>query len=364
MHNLFSSLFVSCPNSGGLFYIHNGLVFQLDDINTTGFDIKNGCMFRGIQPDEIMSCGSVASIDWLSLEGVGDVHDVLFRDDYLYAVSTTDNSVTKYGRSGEVVEKWQISGEPDSSHINCLGVFRDEVYFSAFGDFYCKREYKGNTKSAGYIQNLLSGERFITGLSQPHSIAECNGRLLVANSEMKELQEYDQYGVLIRSQTFQAYTRGICIDKDIIYLGLSCSRNIEENLLSSATLIALDKDSWSELGRICLPAKEIYDIKTLENNEFLPSVLANICAGSSRYKMKLISDVNSNANAQIQYREDLVVELNKKVDELDELVFSSKNEVASLKVTIERLQNSTSWKVTAPMRYLSGFIKQGKRSGE
>src|SRR5207253_6227735 len=134
----------------------------------------------------------------------------------------------------------------------------------AFGDFTTHRQYKGQTAQAGFVQDLHTGKRLIEGLSQPHSLIAFGDNLLLANSETRELHEYDISGSLLRSKTLDGYTRGICIQGSTLYIGLSRSRNIDSSAIVNANLVALDAQSWQETGRIELPVSEIYTVLAVD----------------------------------------------------------------------------------------------------
>jgi hypothetical protein len=275
MSNAFENLMVSSPNGGGLLFIQHGQVFRLDDINTTGISLRGDKFLRGFQPEGlILYHGNQTS------EAPGtpipDIHDVLIADASLYAVGTNANEVLQLDMNAAPVRHWPFPGENDAKHINCLALWNQRIVFSAFGDFTQHRQYKGNTAQAGFVQDLHTGERLIEALSQPHSLVPFGDKLLLANSETRELREYDNSAKLLRSKTLDGYTRGICIQGNILYIGLSRSRNIDSRVIVNATLVALDLLSWEELDRMELPVSEIYSVLPIEDIDALPAVLAGI----------------------------------------------------------------------------------------
>jgi hypothetical protein len=278
---LFDNLLVSSPNGGGLYFVHEGRVFKLDNFNTTGLSVKGRKVFRGIQPARIhlYDCGVTEST--LNLITTDDIHDVYLDDDACYVVGTSRNEIIKLNTVGEEIERWIFPGEDDARHINCLAKWNGRIVFSAFGEFLTQREYKGKTGESGFVQDLLTGEHLIVGLSQPHSLLSFGENLLLANSEHRELMEFGSAGDLLRSQTLDGYTRGICVVGDIIYVGLSCSRNIENPGIDTAAVVALDRTSWVELGRVQIPTKEIYSIQGTSGSNETIYALANIASTSS-----------------------------------------------------------------------------------
>ncbi|WP_085066016.1 DUF4915 domain-containing protein [Pseudomonas piscis] len=273
MHSLFEGLLVSCPNDGGLFLLHKGKASRLDSSSCTGLDVRGDSVLCGLQPRALSFTGSR---NW-SLGGdatlFDDIHDVLFDGDGCYVVGTTGNEVVRFDGAGVETGRWAFSEQRDSWHLNCLARWNDTIVFSAFGTFETTRGYKGATQGSGFIQDLFSGERYVERLSQPHSLVPHGRNLLVANSECKEVREYALDGTLLRTVVLDGYTRGICIVDDLLYVGLSCSRNIEDPSLPLATVVALDMTTWSEKGRLCLNAREIYSIVSLADTDALLGAL-------------------------------------------------------------------------------------------
>lgn len=271
MADLFDGLLVSCPNDGGLFYIDEGRPIKLDGLDTTGLAQFGKYMLRGLQPDRVHvldPAGEPAAGALL----VPDVHDVLVDDGIHYVVGTLGNEVLEIDRDGVERRRFTFPGAPDSWHINCLVRFGGRVLFSAFGEFREHREYKLEPIGSGFVQDLHTGDRLVTGLSQPHSLVKAGKHLLLANSYEGEIREYDEAFRLVRKRDLGGYPRGIQVDGDTVYVGLSCSRNRESGV-GQATLLALDPVSWEETGRLCLPANEIYEVLK-PAKEDLPAILA------------------------------------------------------------------------------------------
>lgn len=271
MSELFRNVLVSAPNGGGLFLVRGGEVIRLDAMDATGIDYLDGIFIRGGQPDRLWIAGRTT----VEIAGavIDDVHDVLCVENFVYVVSTTGNQVVEFQIDGQESRRWVFPGESDSRHLNCLAHWRGELVFSAFGDFNSHRGYKGNTRGSGLVQSVLTGKVLISGLSQPHSLVPVGDRLLLANSEEFELHEYDDQARLVRKKTLPGYTRGICVDGSVLYIGLSKSRNVQEFGLESATILALDVATWTELGRMEVPAAEIYSLLIIpDDGKLLESV--------------------------------------------------------------------------------------------
>ncbi|EQD56460.1 glycosyl transferase, group 2 family protein, partial [mine drainage metagenome] len=196
---------------GGLLYIHDGQVIKLDRMDTTGICHSYDRILRGVQPGDVYISGyRQNSINYVRIT-LPDVHDVLIQDGACYAVGTQRNEVVKFDGDGNILQRFTFPGENDSWHINCLIQFKGRLFFSAFGDFRTYQAYKESPIASGFVQDLHTGERVITKLSQPHSLTDFGTNLLLANSYEDELHEYDGAFQLVRKKHLGGYTRGILI---------------------------------------------------------------------------------------------------------------------------------------------------------
>ena len=261
MTDLFDHLLVSCPNGGGLFLLHEGEAVKLDPLDTTGLDVRESRVVRAIQPSTLVMLD--ASPFELPGEGAGidDLHDALIDGGAYYVISTHGNEVVKFDSEGVEQHRWTFPGERDAWHINCLARWNGRLVFSAFADRPKHRAYKEPPFDVGFVQDLESGERPITRLSQPHSLVADGEDLLLANSGESEIRAYNRSGALLRKRYLDGYTRGLALREGVLYVGLSKSRNIDTENMSSAAVVALDAATWEEIGRIRLPVDEIYAIK-------------------------------------------------------------------------------------------------------
>lgn len=288
MTSVFNNLLVTSPNGGGIFFVHAGVVQKLDALDSTGLSVHGRRVLRGVQPSlVVLYQGTPTDINPTDIP-FGDVHDVLIDGDSFYLVGTQGNEVVRFDASAIEEERWTLPGEDDSWHVNCLTKWNGRLVFSAFGEFSLHREYKGAPKEQGFVQDLHTGERLVTGLSQPHSLFPVGEHLLVANSGEMELREYTADGSLLRSATFDGYVRGVCASGGCLFVGLSKSRNLPQAEAQTASLVALDAESWDEIGRLSLPVSEIYGIQAVEPEE-VPHVVAAIAAHSSAILSSIIS---------------------------------------------------------------------------
>lgn len=326
MTSLFSDLIISAPNGGGLFFVRDGDVLQLDDLDTTGLWAEGSTLFRGLQPSRLLAYGPRRlSLESLASE-IDDIHDVIAYDSFLYLVGTTKNVVCKVDLQGNIVDRWQLPGEDDSCHVNCLAVWNGRLVFSSFGQFTQHRGYKGSTRGAGCVHDLLSGAPIIRGLSQPHSPTALADKLLVANSEAQELCEFRADGSLARSKNLGGYPRGICIVGSTIFVGLS-SRRDEAESHKSSKVVALDVKSWSELGELSVPSAEIYSI--INSSPTLFPALLELCSNNLQ-KLKVQQQLTSEAEdlrRSLDERGAIIIQLQKHQEHLTQELATTRTDL-------------------------------------
>lgn len=281
MADLFDKLLASCPNGGGMFLLHKGTAHKLDSLDTTGLDVRGAHIARAIQPASLVLFKAAAHEVAGEQAGIDDLHDAYLEDDACYVVSTRGNEIVKLDYDGKELRRWTYPGEIDAWHVNCITRWNGRMMFSAFTDRSQHRAYKEPPFETGFLQDLETGERLITGLFQPHSLLPDGKRLLLANSGAFEVHEYGAKGKLLRKRRLDGYTRGVARRGKVLYVGLSKSRNAETEAMHGAVVVALDAGTWEELGRIRLPVDEVYSLMALAEDADTVGVLARIAEHAS-----------------------------------------------------------------------------------
>ncbi len=303
---MFERLLISCPNhNGGLFLIDDKKVVRLDNLSSTGICFDDEICIRGFQSNGgligVNKNGS-RCINWIPCP---DVHDVMVDDGSIYVVETASNSIAQYDFQGRLIGKRSYNDKTDSWHINCLAKWNDRIIFAAFGEFDSQQGYQGNTNQSGFVQDLLTGERLITGLSQPHSPSAMGDDLLIANSETFEILRFSSSGALKQKVQLKGYARGICVAENAVYVGLSQSRNCENTQSDSAAVVSLDPYSLREVGWINLEADEIYMISQAASEVLLPDALARMSTVSTELLAKELKEAKREALALQQHLEQI-----------------------------------------------------------
>ena len=271
-------LLVSCPGfDGGLFLLNGSSSVRLTDRPATGVFVGDKTALFAYQDDSgkaIRVSRNNSGQDYhLDAEAM-DLHDVLVVDGMTYAVATQTNSVicfdSDYGRVGS----WSLEGEIDSAHLNSIAHYQGKFLVSIFGRFERHRQYKEGTSGKGEVLDIITGETFITGLSQPHSLTVVGEYLYMCNSESREVRIYCGTE-LIDIIPVPGYARGLVVTGDHIYVGLSASRNTSHSSggASNAEVCVIDRKSFQVVGRLGLSCREIYDIRVLNDIKILTHLI-------------------------------------------------------------------------------------------
>lgn len=161
----------------------------------------------------------------------------------------------------------------DYFHINDLFIYGDYVYYTMFRDWSNINTIKDKTQiGSGFLKrkkiddfSYEMGETIISGLSQPHSPIIYNDELYVCNSRKMEVLKVEN-GITKCIIKTNGFTRGLCIDEENIYVGISKSiyrkstKKSEQNLNTECMIKIYDKNSYEHKLDIVLEANEVYSI--------------------------------------------------------------------------------------------------------
>jgi GT2 family glycosyltransferase len=275
------TLLLTCPNGGGIALLDEYLCLPLAETDITGLALGTGAALWCLQENGANSVREVSNGQLRTVrlsDQPMDLHDILLEGEDVYVAATQLNAVIKLDRKlGEAKQHFTIEGESDSSHLNSLAVHNGRLVASIFGRFSSHRGYKGKTRGAGEVLDVGSGKTLLGGLSQPHSLVSDGERLYLCSSEDKELIVCDGFEP-IKRVSLPGYARGLAIGDHHVYVGLSCSRNLEiesqTGYFESAAVAILRKKDLEIVGAIQVPWKEIYDIRVVRDRSFLQSMMA------------------------------------------------------------------------------------------
>ena len=279
--NIHDPLFITSPNGGGLLYAHRHLLIPLTDEDATGLAPMADGLLWCVQTAAEPLLREVRQGEFKAVEVAKspmDLHDVLVHPTGTYVVFTETNQVARLDDAYRVQEIWRFGEQPDSAHVNCIAVYDGRLVASMFGSFATHRGYKGETRRAGKVVDVRTGETLIDGLSQPHSLVVVDEHLWLCSSEDRAVHVYDRNFQLERQISLPGYTRGLAVGQDSVYVGISRSRNIvagEVGQFESAVVAVLDRQSLDVFGYLPIPWNEIYDIRLAPAPDIVADVMAS-----------------------------------------------------------------------------------------
>ncbi|MFZ1154606.1 MAG: DUF4915 domain-containing protein [Solirubrobacteraceae bacterium] len=259
---------------GGVFAIEDRSARLVDDIPTTGleFDERAGGWIRAVHPvfspavdGALMSYDSRGNARLRRLSVARDLHDVQIVGGEALFVASYENAVFMLRRFGAPLRRWQLPGEPDAWHLNCVTGHEGEVFASAFCDGRSHRGWVSRHAGEGIVFSLTTGRVLANGLDMPHSPLFIDGMLLVCNSGANELVAIDPAEPTRRVRTIGlgGFTRGLAVFGTCILVGVSARRGAPELADPVASVIVLDRRSWRIIDRIDVPVPEVYDVRVV-----------------------------------------------------------------------------------------------------
>lgn len=148
--------------------------------------------------------------------------------------------------------------------------------------------------------NALSGERVVSGLSQPHSLCTHDGKVYLANSETGDVLIFDEQFVLIEKIHVGGYLRGLAFSAGVLLVGVSNSRNVVAEEKGRAKIVAIDLISRQMRVAVEMPTREIYSILSFEGVDEYAGSLADLAYTSFAYLAgKVTGDVHSSSEAKV-----------------------------------------------------------------
>jgi len=336
------ALLISCPGArGGLVYLSGCRNLVLSPLASTGIYADQHRFFVARQEGGGSTVRVVDHTDYNDVklsETDLDIHDLFVEEDRLYVVVTEQNAVFEMDLALNMLDRWGVPGEHDSAHMNSVTIYQGRLMASVFGRFEKHREYKNGTRGLGEVIDIKSGETFIAGLSQPHSLTVIGKLLYLCNSEEKELRIYCGT-VLQKSIALPGYARGIAVGKHHLYVGLSLSRNMTMMNNSTGveperntTVAVLNTITFEIEALVPIPFPEIYDIRVV--NDLADLVLKTVCVDDHAGIIESYDNLNKayeetlQANKEISRAYEETLQANKEIRQAYEETLQANKEIS------------------------------------
>ena len=205
------------------------------------------------------------------LDGVAELHDLLFEGSRLVLVSTGNDRVVALDLDTGLrpdFEPLLDSGRGiDSWHLNCVSSFEGRLFATGFGreeGWSWRRPgawgAPADAEGTGELFELLSGRSVVAGLSKPHSPRRWREAWVVANSGRGGLVVAHDDG---RRQEIDCggWTRGLVVHGDLALVGISVRRGgegpadhgrVEVYDLAAGSLVASEPVGFEEVYELLL----------------------------------------------------------------------------------------------------------------
>jgi hypothetical protein len=252
---------------GGLFAFDGRNLERIDRLSCGGLCLAEGRLVRSLwseladAPGEVLVYDERGVVRYLRIDPLEAPHDIAWDGRHLVAVSTGNNRLLWVAPSGEVVRTWQAPGQGDAWHLNCLTFHDGRLLVSAFGRYPRHRDWAGRlTEPAGILFDVETGRDVLGGLQCPHHPRFVDGAWLVCNSAGQELVHVEpQTGAVRRRLALAGWTRGVAVSDDRLFVGESARRR-DAGQWSTASIAVVCRRTWTLLGRLPLPCREVYDL--------------------------------------------------------------------------------------------------------
>jgi hypothetical protein len=283
LHGQPVTLLVSClgdgDTGGGLLYHDGNTWIDIDDVSTTGLFAGNDELIRILWAPSQVAC-STSILHYTSdgfarhvnVNGLNDPHDVLWDGQHYIAVSSFQDSVLWVTAEGSEIKRFQPAQGSDCWHLNSLLMHEGVLYATAFGRFEQPRGWVGyQHEGTGMLFRLDTGEDVLSDLCCPHTPRFESDQWIVCNSASSELKVFSAGGELIQCVQLRDWVRGLAITDRYVLVGESVNRQLTGDV-RGATVAILDRKTWTVLGRLKLPSREVYDL-VLASPKLLEGVL-------------------------------------------------------------------------------------------
>ncbi len=225
-------------------------------------------------------------INEIVIPGLNDVHDLEIIDDKLYFANTGINELVCYDPNiKKILERItlpkktpMIRNSKKADVYHCNQCFEDDNgdllalvhhvdgkqnLVSISSRIMVKLKQQGN----GGVVDARTGEVKLSGLSAPHSLRSLNdGSYIVCDSGRFELCHYDENWKLIKKVSTGGFSRGIAMERDYVYVGVSATRKRYVGILPDSgaefnTILIFEKRNFELVEKIIV--KNVEQINNL-----------------------------------------------------------------------------------------------------
>ncbi len=201
------------------------------------------------------------------ISAISDPHGFAWTGQRIVVPNTHYNQIVWITPDGVIERTWQgATSATDCWHVNGVEVVGKRVVATAFGRFASNESLvAGPVAGHGILFEPESDRDLVTGLSCPHDPRFVDGGWLVCDSGNGAIVHVDEYtGRVLRSVQLGRWTRGIAIDDECIYVGLSAQRYDESD--TEGALAVVDRATWELRNIVPLPCKEVNSLSLVSRS--------------------------------------------------------------------------------------------------
>jgi hypothetical protein len=241
-------------------------VEEIDPLTTCGISAANGRLFRILSSSsdeprpELLIYDEHGIAAYRRLDGLEDPHGLLWDGERFVVPCSEANEIVWLDFDGHPVDRWRAPGVGDAWHVNGVHVRDGVLYASAFGMFADNAEMRRNIgEPTGVVFEVASQRVILSGLRCPHDPLFIDGEWSICESRANAiLRVNEQSGERTRVADLGGWTRGVAVDSQHLYVGISAQRYGDQH--SRASLAVLDRATSSVVGRIALPCFEVHAV--------------------------------------------------------------------------------------------------------
>lgn len=243
-------------------------VEELDAIPSFGLTVVGDRLYRvlssvgGKDPhSELLVYDKTGVLTYRRLERVADPHGIVQHGNRFAVPCSERNQIVWLDADGHVTERWQAPGEGDTWHVNGVHVRDGRLFASAFGMHATHDDLTANLgKPTGVIFDVATRQVVVSALRCPHDPQFIDGGWFVSNSRAGEILLIDECtGGRTRTLNLGGWTRGVAIDEERMYVGISAERHTDAET-GRAEIAVVDRKTWKELARVELPCREVHSV--------------------------------------------------------------------------------------------------------
>ena len=280
----------------------------VDRVSTKGIDSSGELVIRAVDSTGGVRSGSrwgeIATYDRHGLlrlerlDGVGDLHDVIFDGDTVLLVSTATDSIVRLRQGPGLVPQLEVVYESgtgvDSTHLNCIALDGAELVATSFTTargWSWRTNLRNGVTNDGQLFAVETGKTLVEGLARPHSPQRWRDGWVIANAGDQSVAVAAADGSL-SSIPCGGFCRALQVCADFAVAATSPPR-VSQNMVTPqsettetfqwSSLVLIDLVKGHVVEEFGLPFVEIYDVAVIDDD-----LVTGLRRGASASALRLL----------------------------------------------------------------------------